>query len=97
MIDGKLDTVTKEIDTREDYIIEKHMATIEREKKLGFSLASSKNSTIGKGKKTGSMAKSKQARLYKNQKTNTSIKKENWQKINKAGSEKYYSIDLPQA
>ena len=93
-INGIIETVTYEIDKKEQEIINKHLENIKRMKETGFN--TSGRSTIGKGKKTGNMARSQQAKNFKGNKTRTGSRKRNSDKINNSGVENYYSLDLPQ-
>ena len=94
LINGIPQKVIMEIDKKENQIIKNHLENIQRMKRTSFN--NSGRSTIGKGKKTGNMAKANQARNYKGNKTRQGNKKDNWNKINNSGAENYYSLYLPQ-
>ncbi len=93
-IDGKLQKIIFEIDEKENEIIRKHVENVQKMRKIGFN--NSGQSTLGKGKKTGNMAKSTQSRNYKNNKTRVGSRTANARKINENGVNSYYSLDLPQ-
>ena len=82
-IDGKIINAVYEIDTEETAKINKHMQAIATMKNLiDCNLSSSKNSTLGKGKLTGSMSRSKDARNFKGTSTRTASRSNNAKKIN---------------
>ena len=82
-IDGKIINAVYEIDTEETAKINKHMQAIATMKNLiDCNLSSSKNSTLGKGKSTGSMSRAGDARNFKGNKTRTASRKSNADRIN---------------
>ena len=82
-LDGKTQEVIREIDTEETAKINKHIQAIATMKNLiDCNLSSSKNSTLGKGKLTGSMSRASDARNFKGNKTRTASRKSNADRIN---------------
>jgi len=65
IVDGVVTVVEVEVDARIDEKIRTFEVAGKIQRDLGFSIDNSTNSTIGKGKKTGNMAKAGMARNYK--------------------------------